>query len=235
MPIEQPPALNGLEGHLQMFGAYRFGPAQVNLLDTRQYRSDQVCGQGFPGDFPCGDLQNPALTMTGASQEAWLLDQMKTSTAPFNVLASQTWFAPFEYIDDPKARKWNMDQWDGYPVQRQRLIDAMANVSNPVILSGDWHSALASTIYRNPLDARSQRIGHNFAATSISSVCSWWPDLHRAKDANPHVSHVDGKQRGYLRCEVDSKRFGAVFRTVTDPANDMSAVVTDKDIRTSDI
>ena len=235
MPIEQPPILNGLEGHLQMYGAYRFGPAQVSLLDTRQHRSDQVCGQGLPDDFPCADLQNPALTMTGRQQEDWLLDQLKTSSAPFNVIASQTWFAPFEYVDDPRARKWNMDQWDGYPVQRQRIIDAMASTSNPVVLSGDWHCALASTVHRSPLDAKSARVGHNFAATSISSVCSWWPDVHRAKDRNAHVSYVEGRKRGYLRCEIDQKRFGAVFRTVQDAADDMSTVVTEQDIRTSDI
>jgi alkaline phosphatase D len=235
MPIEQPPLLNGLEGHLQMYGAFRFGPAQVNLLDTRQYRSDQVCGQGFPADFPCDALDNPSLTMTGVAQETWLLDQLKTSTAPFNIIGSQTWFAPYEYRDDPKARKWNMDQWDGYPVQRRRLTDAMANASNPIVLSGDWHCAMASTIHRDPYDAGSPRVGHNFAATSISSVCSWWPDVHRAKEINRHVAHVDGKQRGYLRCEVESKRFAAVFRTVANPTDDLSIVTTDQEIRVGDI
>jgi alkaline phosphatase D len=235
MPIEQPPILNGLEGRLQMHGAYRFGPAHVNLLDTRQFRTDQVCGQGFPGDFPCADLNDPRQSMTGAAQEAWLLEQLKNSNARYNVIASQTWFAPFEYVDDPNARKWNMDQWDGYPLQRQRLIDAMDGVSHPVVLSGDWHCAMASTIHKAPGDAKSSRVGHNFAATSISSICSWWPEIHRSKEANAHVAHVDGKQRGYLRCEADARNFAALFRTVANPVDANSAVATNQDIRIADI
>lgn len=234
-PMEEPPVLRNLQTRLQQYGAFRFGPAHVSLLDTRQFRSDQACGQGFPGDFLCPAMNDPKLTMTGAEQEAWLLRQFETSDAPFNVIASQTWFAPFQYTDDPKGPRVNMDQWDGYPVQRQRLIDAMSRVKNPVVLSGDWHSAMASTIHKDPMNPKSARVGHNFAATSISSICGWWPALEASKNANPHVSYVDGKQRGYLRCEVDDKRFSAVFRTVLDPINDASVVQTAHDIRVGDI
>ena len=92
MPLRHPPTLNGL----QMYGGYRFGPADVSLLDTRQYRSDQVCGQGFPGDSPCDELENPALTMTGKVQEAWLLQRLRRSDAPFNVIAQQNLVRPLQ-------------------------------------------------------------------------------------------------------------------------------------------
>ena len=169
MPLEEPPTINGLDTHLQLYGTYRFGPAQVHVLDTRQYRADQVCGaRGNPGDPSCEELSDPNLTMTGAAQERWLLNELKRSQAPFNVLASQTWFAPYRYNAPADTPIVNMDQWDGYPVQRQRLIDALgAGVSNPIVLSGDWHCAAAMRIHADPWDAKSKRIGHNFCGTSI--------------------------------------------------------------------
>ncbi len=41
--------------------------AEFNVLDTRQYRSDQPCGDGFPAD--CPGRFDPNQTITGAEQE----------------------------------------------------------------------------------------------------------------------------------------------------------------------
>jgi len=235
MPIEQPPELSGIDSHLQLYGAFRFGPAQVHLLDTRQYRSDQVCGQGFPGDASCPELADPSLTMTGQRQERWLLDALARSSASYNVIASQTWFAPYRYNAAPEAPSVNMDQWDGYPLQRQRLIDALANgVANPVVLGGDWHCAAAMRIHQDPWDARSKRIGHNFCGTSISSHCPWWDSLNAAKAFNPHVDHVNGAQRGYLRFEVSRNDWKTDFRVVDDPRRADSAVRSELVLSTRD-
>jgi alkaline phosphatase D len=234
MPLERPPLINCLAGHLQMYGSYRLGPAQVNLLDTRQYRSDQVCGSGFPGVEPCAALDDPSRTMTGAAQERWLLARLRRSQASFNVVASQTWFAPFQYVGADTPR-WNMDQWDGYPLQRQRLLEALAQVANPVVLSGDWHCAAAMTLHRDPTDATSPRVGHNFAATSISSVCSWYPRVHESQAANPHVHYVEGRKRGYLRCEVAGGVWTSSYRVVRDPRDPASPVSTDREIRTDEL
>jgi len=39
---------------------------------------------------------------------------------------------------------WN-DAWDGYPLARQRLLTKMVDsrLENPIVLTGDWHSAFA--------------------------------------------------------------------------------------------
>lgn len=236
MPLEAPPTISGLDSHLQMYGQYRFGPAEIYLLDTRQYRSDQVCGQSFPADSNCKALLDPTLTMTGREQEQWLIDSMSKTNAKFNVIASQTWFAPYRYNSGPDAPAVNMDQWDGYPVQRQRLIDAMANgATNPVVLGGDWHCASAMRIHQDPWDTKSKRVGHNFNGTSISSHCTWWSQLNAAKDFNPHVDYVNGAKRGYLRCEVREDNLLAQFRVVADPRDPNSSSSTDIEIRTKDV
>jgi len=235
MPLEEPPTVNGIDSHLQMFGAFHFGPAKVHMLDTRQYRSDQVCGDGFPGERSCDALNDPYLTMTGAKQEKWLVDELKASSTPFNVIASQTWFAPYRYNAPSDVADVNMDQWDGYPLQRQRLIETMAQVSNPVVISGDWHCAAAMRIHREPWNARSERIGHNFCGTSISSNCPWAEPVHAAKDFNPHVDYVNGRQRGYTRFDIDVKSCRATYRVLANPADPQSAVTTDIEINTVDL
>ena len=236
MPIEQPPQLAGLDTHLQLYGAYRFGPAQVHWLDTRQYRSDQVCGQGFPGDEPCEALQDPRLTMLGTTQEQWLVETLRRSTARYNVLASQTWFAPFRYNAPPAAPRINMDQWDGYPLERQRMIELLASgVANPVVLSGDWHASAAMRIHRDPWNTRSPRVGHNLCGTSISSHCPWSGAMRDALQDNPHVDHLNGDRRGYLRCDVDSGGWRSEFRVVEDPRQADSAVRTELEIRLQDV
>jgi alkaline phosphatase D len=236
MPLEQPPTFSGVDAHLQMYGQYRFGPAEVYLLDTRQYRSDQVCGQGFPGDAGCAELADPTLTMTGRAQEKWLLEALKNSGAAHNVVASQTWFAPYRYNAAPQNPAVNMDQWDGYPVQRQRIVDALADgVKNPVVLGGDWHCASALRIHQEPWNSNSRRVGHNFNGTSISSPCTWWKPLDAAQIHNPHVDYANGAQRGYLRCEVNAANFSAQFRVVADVRDSNSPLTTDKELRTRDL
>ena len=42
--------------------------ARIHLLDGRQYRSDQACGDGNR-EVPCGDWDDPKRTMLGADQE----------------------------------------------------------------------------------------------------------------------------------------------------------------------
>ncbi|MAT34332.1 MAG: alkaline phosphatase [Ponticaulis sp.] len=236
MPIDLPPSLTGLGGELQMYGAYRFGPAQVNLLDTRQYRSDQPCGDGINVVSACEEAQNPARTMTGQVQEDWLLHQLSSSDAKYNVMAQQTWFAPYNYTDTPEGIARNMDQWDGYPVQRQRLIDAMAqDVSNPIILSGDWHCGSAMTVHSDPDNPKSDLVAHNFAATSISSICSWYGRLDQARDANPHLRYMNGEIRGYIRFTADERDWTSTYRRVETPSDPESRVGTDAELKLTDM
>ena len=51
--------------HIKMYRRLDFGRlARLNVLDTRQFRSNQATGQE--------GAQDPALTMLGAAQKDWL-------------------------------------------------------------------------------------------------------------------------------------------------------------------
>ena len=235
MPLEQPPSFNGIDAHLQVYGKYRLGPVDLLLTDTRQYRSDQPCGPGFPAEPYCEQLQDPSLTMTGKAQERWLLDGIRRANARYTVIATQTWFAPYRYNAAPEAPAVNTDQWDGYPLQRQRLIDALAAApGTPVVLGGDWHCAAAMRIHKDPWDERSARVGHNLCGTSISSSCPWWERLSAARGHNPHVDHVDGANRGYLLMQVGPQGWETDFRVVEDPRLAESAVRSSLKLKLSD-
>ena len=234
MPIERSPVLDGLISRLRMYDVYRFGPAQVHLLDTRQFRSNQTCGDGRK--VQCDKTFDPARTMLGVEQESWLADSLRGSVAPFNVIASQIWFTPYRYNEPPTDPVVNLDSWDGYPAARERLSNVLASgVSNPVFLTGDWHTAVASTVYQNPFDTKSKRLGHELAGSSISSGCPWARDMEAMRDANPHVAHLNGNQRGYLRTTISKTDCRAEFRVVKDAGVRESPVLSDIELRTSEI
>lgn len=236
MPVERPPVLAGMNTSLQMFGTYHFGPAQVHLLDTRQYRSDQVCGSGFPGQQPCDELADPTRTLLGKRQEEWLARELSQSDARFNVLASQIWMAPYRFNDAPAPAAVNMDAWDGYPAARSRLLESLASsVASPVVLSGDWHCASAMTIHADPNDSRSKPIGHEFAGTSISSDCGWMLEMEQLRGNNAHVKHLNSRQRGYCRFDVSRRDWTSTYRVVDDLYNPASACRNDIEMRTRDM
>ena len=69
---------------LQLYRAFDWGDlASVHVLDTRQYRTDQPCGDGRGA---CDGMFDPAATPLGEAQERWLLDGLDGSAARWNVV-----------------------------------------------------------------------------------------------------------------------------------------------------
>lgn len=61
---------------------------------------------------------------------------------------------------------YNLDAWDGYPVQREQVLGlARALGKNLVVLAGDTHNAWANDL----LDFQGNRVGVEFATHSVSS------------------------------------------------------------------
>ena len=91
MPIENRPQLDGLDSSLRIYSGYDFGrQLRINLMDTRQYRSDQPCGQVMPADDDCDGRYNNDTSMMGNERELWLGRQLRGSRERWNVLAQQT-------------------------------------------------------------------------------------------------------------------------------------------------
>jgi len=191
--------------------------ARFWVLDTRQYRSDQACGDG--GKLvPCGDWADPARTLLGAAQERWLFNGLAASTAKWQVLANQVMMAPFDLAPGPE-RRLSMDQWGGYPAQLDRMSRAIgAHAANrTIVVTGDIHSNWVNNLRLRYDRPESPIIGVEFVGTSITSggdgqeASANWTDKTRAE--NPHCKWHNAR-RGYVVCTVNSERCRADYRVV---------------------
>ncbi|MEE4298501.1 MAG: alkaline phosphatase D family protein [Pseudomonadales bacterium] len=230
MPLDRRPRFDEVDASVEAHGRWRFGrQLELLLLDTRQYRSDQPCGQGFPADLHCEDRRDPRLSMLGGAQRRWLDRALGRGDARWTVLAQQTWFSPFAYPGD----RWNMDQWDGYTAEREALIRALAapRVSNPVVLGGDWHYGAAFDVPSDPANPESAPAAAEFDVASISTPCLWASAVDAAAPGNPHMRYSGGDRRGWLDCRVDAEGFAGEFRVVADPTDAASAIVGDRTLR----
>lgn len=189
---------------------------QMNVLDTRQYRDDQPCGDRFKPS--CPDHVDAERSILGASQRSWLTDGFATSTARWNVLAQQVLMARFRTYDDAGREIWSMDKWDGYPADRQRVLDAMkgSGVSNPVVLTGDIHSNWVARLLEDFDDESSAVVATEFAGTSLTSGGNGLPSSPlgaRALPTNPHFDFYNS-QRGYAVVDVTPELWRTRYRIV---------------------
>ena len=190
--------------------------AEFSILDTRQYRTDQPCGDGIKER--CAAALSEAQTMTGPEQERWLLDGLAASGARWNVIGQQTMLAEFDFIAAPTAELFNMDQWDGYVAARNRLLGFLnqRRPSNPIVITGDIHSAWAHDLKTDFADPASPTVGVEFVGTSITSSFPdpFVPIVQAALTDNPHTRFFDGLNRGYTRCDVTPARWRTDFQIV---------------------
>jgi len=185
------------------------------MLDTRQYRSDQPCGDGIKAR--CPEALAPSQTMTGPKQEQWLLAGLDRSQARWNVIGQQTMFAEYDFASGP-AEVFNMDQWDGYVAARDRILQFLdqRRPSNPIVITGDIHSSWVHDLKLNFADPASTTLGTEFVGTSISSdfPAPFIAPVTAALPDNPHTRFFDGTFRGYVRCDLDAQQWRTDFRVV---------------------
>jgi alkaline phosphatase D len=190
--------------------------AHLWVLDTRQYRSDQSCGDRN-SVVPCGNWADPSRTILGDEQERWLVDGMGASPARWQVLAQQVMMAPFDAEPGDEVLT-SMDQWSGYPVARDRLLSAIAGVApgRTVVIAGDIHSNWVNDL-RSGFDRPDRPVvGAEFVGTSISSGGDGedHPErVERAMGDNPHL-YWQNSRRGYVRCRVSPDEWLTDYRTV---------------------
>jgi alkaline phosphatase D len=208
MPLRPAQAPSG--NSIPLYRRLRWGTlATFHMLDTRQFRDDQACGDGTK---VCADADLASRTITGAPEEAWLLDGLGQHLGTWDIIGQQVFFA--QEFDASGAG--NMDAWDGYRASRSRIQQGWMDraVRNPVVLTGDVHRAYANNLkadYRNPSSAT---IGTELVCTSISSTGDGNGSTAIPNAAtNPHVKFFCDR-RGYVRTTVTPAHIAADFRSV---------------------
>ncbi|MBD0420112.1 alkaline phosphatase D family protein [Streptomyces sp. TRM S81-3] len=190
--------------------------AQFDILDTRQYRSDQAYDDRPHAPGP--ESEDPARTLTGAAQEEWLIDGWQSSTALWNVMPQQVCFSRRRFDLTAEAAV-SMDAWDGYPASRDRIVAGAkaAGVDNWLVLTGDVHVGYAFDIKDDFDDPQSATLGTEITCSSVASGRDGqekpanWDTYMRA---NPHMKFYNGK-RGYVRVELGRQAARFDFRTVS--------------------
>ncbi len=193
-----------------------YGPlANFLVLDGRQYRSDQACGDGVKP--PCPEFLEERRTMLGASQEKWLDTAFRKSRSHWNILANQVRMTPVDSKPGP-GEEYAMDNWAGYEMARQRLMSSMADsrVANPVVITGDIHTNWVCDLKHDYKEQRSPVVATEFVGTSITSGgngADSSPNVEAYLREAPHVRFFNA-QRGYVRCEVTPEAMKADYRVV---------------------
>jgi alkaline phosphatase D len=187
----------------------------LNVLDTRQYRSDQACGHGAATN--CAAASDATRSILGADQEKWLFDQLATARASWTVLGQQVpSFARDNGADSPV--RFSMDKWDGYTASRQRVYARLkeTNAPNPIVLSGDVHVHFGADLKLDFADPSSPTVGVEFTNSSITSggdgqdVSPAWESLRRV---NPHLKYHSSR-RGYIVCTATPQTMRADFKVL---------------------
>lgn len=213
--------------NMQIYRQFTWGDmAEISLLDTRQYRTNQPCGDGLKER--CAAALSESQTMTGPEQERWLLDGLGNSRARWNVIAQQTMLAEYDFNaapgEGPGRELFNMDQWDGYVAARNRVLSYIEKrrPNNPVVITGDIHSSWAFDLKADFDREEGPTIGTEFVGTSISSSFPqvFIAPVEAALPDNPHTKFFDAANRGYVICDLNRDRWETTFRGVpTTPGN----------------
>ncbi|TNE93991.1 MAG: alkaline phosphatase [Gammaproteobacteria bacterium] len=201
------------------------------MLDTRlEGRNAQVSSAADPARF---DAERRIMS---AQQLEWLTDGLSTSVAHWRMIGQQVMFAELNILrvldaartlgmEDVSAfngqlLSLNMDQWDGYVADRERVLQALAEgVENTVIFTGDIHTSWANEVYADSANlvenALTSPLATEFVTPSVTSP--GFPeeiaDLAAAavRLANPHMKYVELKSPGFILVDVTRERTQSEF------------------------
>ncbi len=191
--------------------------ARFWMLDTRQYRDDQACGDGTRA-VPCGDWADPKRNLMGTAQEQWLFNGLGKSKSHWQVLGQQIMVGPYDSGPGAEVRV-SMDQWGGYPAARDRLLNTIAQraANRTVVLTGDIHSNWVNELHSDFARPDRPVVAAEFVATSISSGGDGAATIGERMKAqlaeNPHIKWHENR-RGYIRCIVDPSQWVSEYRSV---------------------
>lgn len=227
-------------GVTPIFRDFRYGNlATVVMLDTRLYGRDAQpnVGDAVTEQTVTDAMRDPARRMLGRRQERWLRKRLQASAdTVWQIIGQQVMVAnmrspdlePVVNLDGPSyfsrdaleavvaQSKGNppsfLDTWDGYPHAREDLLQDLAQYArNPLLLSGDLHTALAAELK----PAGNERpVAVEFMTTSVSSpgISAYLPEKspESVRDAtlaqNPGIGFLDIHHRGWLCVTVTPER-----------------------------
>jgi len=189
--------------------------ADFDVLDTRQYRSDQP---NDDGNKPLGGaVYDKQATVLGDDQEKWLTRRLLRSSCRWNILAQQIMMGRADRTPG-EAANFSMDQWSGYDLPRTRLLKFLADrqISNPVVLTGDIHKNWVNDLKLNFDRPEEATVATEFVGTSLTSGGDGMQksaDHDGVRAENPFVKFYNA-ERGYVQCTLTPQAWQSDYQVV---------------------
>ncbi|MBI1197614.1 MAG: alkaline phosphatase [Phenylobacterium sp.] len=221
MPLRRTALPAGPDMHL--YRALDWGRlARLAVIDDRQYRAHRACDADPDSKLipaACPERFEPGRTMLGRPQEDWLAQELRGSTARWNLLGQQTLMGP---LDTPDGQVSN-DGWDGYVATRRRILETWRDhkVANPVVLGGDVHAFFAGDMSVEP---GGPPVASEFVGGSISSLGMDAATMAAVLAANPRLAMGDGETRGYGLVDLTPDACAVTFRAVASALEPVSPI-----------
>jgi len=177
----------------EIFRKFSYGPMlDLFMVDTRLHGRDE---QGL-------NLSDPNRTILGSDQYQWLTDELSASTAQWKVLGNQVIFAPVNVFGVPI----NDDAWDGYPAERNALLDHVRinSINNFTVITGDVHTSWAFDLERS-----NEHVGVEFVTPSVTSPGIPLNVGSILQFENPHIKYVELTKRGFIILSMDQLKIQA--------------------------
>jgi alkaline phosphatase D len=218
---------------MQLYGHVDWGSvARIHVLDDRQYRTPQACSApGRAGSRTvgpdCAERLDPARTMLGAEQEAWLARSLQGSRARANVIAQQTLVGRCDRRPGPEEAWWT-DGWDGYPAARRRMLEAVrtSGARDPIALGGDVHAFFAGELHEDFERPAARPAMTEFVGGSITSQGPSQAQVDALVGENPNLRWAAGGANGYGVLELGPRGAAVTLRAVDTVADPRSGVRT---------
>ena len=176
------------------------GRTQPPGYAARARRPGRRHGRAWPR-FRDGPWRDPARTMMGAAQEAWLAAGLRRSArqgTKWQVIGQQTvmghlalppqvagWLRPEAAAELRQQVQigvaagrlglpFTLDTWDGYPAARDRLLRAALDAdAKLLVLSGDSHNAWAFDLALDGTAAGAEFAGQSVTSLGYESYMPW--------------------------------------------------------------
>mgnify|MGYP001490381121 CR=1 FL=1 len=178
----------------RIFREFKIGKLiHLIMLDTRQFGRDKqiqpknyLTKSGFNQAKFYNDLNSDNRELLGAEQLDWIESKIINSDAVWTIFGQQVLMAKLKFPDISKMLKSkeipsflkpylkflglgipsNLDAWDGYPAERNRLYKIMSNAKKRFIsLAGDTHNSWVSELK----DKSGNKVGIELGAPSVTS------------------------------------------------------------------
>jgi alkaline phosphatase D len=200
------------------------GLARLYVLDERQDAAPPPCREELGSDEDFGDCAartDEDRTRLGADQEEWFTTAVAESAAAWDLVGNPVVLAGVDAGAADGESAYYLDTWDGFPAARQRVIDALAGVDNPVVLTGDYHAGMVLDVHRTPFDQGSDVVCTELMAPPISSVLFPQDVSARTPQLRQQIN-----QHGYLAVELTPDRLTARFQVLDDVQDAASGIST---------